>query len=69
MLRSEFISISTLLGVMIIVVLLFFSMSSKGIVSAHQKQLYTIGNNNYLFTAGFLNGPVYLDDKSGVDLY
>jgi hypothetical protein len=38
-------------------------------VYAHQKQLYTIGNDKYLFAAGFLNEPVYVDDKSGVDLY
>jgi hypothetical protein len=48
---------------------LVFSMSSKGFVYAHQKQLFTIGNNSYLFAAGFLNEPVYLDDKSGVDFY
>ena len=67
--RSEFTSISVLLGVMTIAAQLLFSMSSKGLVYAHQKQLYTIGNNKYLFAAGFLNEPVYLDDKSGVDLY
>jgi len=38
-------------------------------VYAHQKQLYTIGNDKYLFAAGFLNEPVYVDDKSGVDLF
>jgi hypothetical protein len=38
-------------------------------VYAHQKQLYTIGNDKFLFAAGFLNEPVYVDDKSGVDLY
>jgi hypothetical protein len=67
--RSEFTSISVLLGVMTFAALLLFSMSSKGLVYAHQKQLYTIGNSKYLFAAGFLNEPVYLDDKSGVDLY
>ena len=54
---------------MTIAVLLIFLVSSKGLVYAHQKQLYTIGNNKYLFAAGFLNEPVYVDDKSGVDLY
>ena len=67
--RGEFTSISVLLGVMAIAALLLFSMSSKGLVYAHQKQLYTIGNNKYLFLSGFLNEPVYVDDKSGVDLY
>ena len=44
-------------------------MSGKGMVYAHQKQLYTIGDNKYLFVAGFQNEPVYVDDKSGVALY
>jgi hypothetical protein len=68
-LRSKITSISVTLGVIAIAALVFFSMSSKGLVHAHQKQLYTIGNNKYLFAAGFLNEPVYIDDKSGVDLY
>ena len=67
--RSKFTSIFALLGVMTIAALVLFSMSSKGLVYAHQKQLYTIGNNKYLIAAGFLNEPVYVDDKSGVDLY
>ena len=68
-LRNQRTSASILLGGMIIAALLLFSISSKGLVYAHQKQLYTIGNNKYLFAAGFLNEPVYLDDKSGVDFY
>ena len=67
--RSEFTSISVLLGIMTITALVIFSMASKGLVYAHQKQLYTIGNDRYLFAAGFLNEPVYVDDKSGVDLF
>ena len=54
---------------MAIAAFLLFSMSGKGMVYAHQKQLYTIGDNKYLFVAGFLNEPVYVDDKSGVALY
>jgi hypothetical protein len=68
-LRNERTSTSILLGGMIIAALLLFSISSKGPVYAHQKRLYTIGNNKYLIAAGFLNEPVYLDDKSGVDFY
>jgi hypothetical protein len=54
---------------MSIAALILFSMSSKGLVYAHQKQLYTIGNDKYLFVSGFLNEPLYVDDKSGVDFY
>lgn len=67
--RGGFTPIPVLLGIMAIAALLLFSMSSKGLVYAHQKQLYTVGNNKYLFLSGFLNEPVYVDDKSGVDLY
>ncbi len=35
---------------------------------AHQRQLYTIGDQDYLFVVGVLNEPVFVDDKSGVDL-
>jgi len=66
--RGGFTPIPVLLGIMAIAALLLFSMSSKGLVYAHQKQLYTVGNNKYLFLSGFLNEPVYVDDKSGVDL-
>ncbi|MGA6990976.1 MAG: hypothetical protein WBL68_07605 [Nitrososphaeraceae archaeon] len=67
-LRNQRTSASILLGRMIIAALLLFSISSKGLVYAHQKQLYTIGNNKYLFAAGFLNEPVYLTNP-GVDFY
>jgi hypothetical protein len=67
--RSGYHSISFVLGVIALVMLLTFLMYSKPLASAHQKQLYTIGKNQYLFVAGFLNEPVYVDDKSGVDFY
>ncbi len=35
---------------------------------AHQRQLYTIGGQDYLIVVGSLNEPVFVDDKSGVDL-
>lgn len=35
---------------------------------AHQRQLYTIGGQDYLIIIGSLNEPVFVDDKSGVDL-
>jgi hypothetical protein len=67
--RSGYHSICFVLGGIALVMLLMFSIYSKPLVSAHQKQLYTIGKNQYLFVAGFLNEPVYVDDKSGVDFY
>jgi hypothetical protein len=35
---------------------------------AHQRQLYTIGAQDYLIVIGSLNEPVFVDDKSGVEL-
>ena len=52
-LRNQRTSASILLGGMIIAALLLFSIASKGLVYAHQKQLYTIANNNYLFVPDF----------------
>lgn len=35
---------------------------------AHERQLYTIGGQDYLIVIGSLNEPIFVDDKSGVDL-
>ena len=34
---------------------------------AHQRQLFTIGDKDYLFVVGSLGEPLYIDQKSGVD--
>jgi hypothetical protein len=34
---------------------------------AHQRQLFTIGDTDYLFVVGSLNEPIFVDDKTGVD--
>ena len=36
-------------------------------IYAHQRQLFTIGNEDYLFVVGSLNEPIFVDDKTGVD--
>ena len=35
---------------------------------AHQRQLFTISNDDYLFVVGSLNEPIFVDDKTGVDM-
>jgi hypothetical protein len=35
---------------------------------AHQRQLYTIGNQDYLFVIGSIDEPIFVDDKTGVYL-
>ncbi|HSE34492.1 MAG TPA: hypothetical protein VLB83_00060 [Candidatus Paceibacterota bacterium] len=37
-------------------------------VSAHERQLFTIGDTDYLFVVGSIGEPVVVDDKSGVEL-
>lgn len=38
------------------------------IASAHERQVFRIGDKTYAFVVGFANEPVFVDDKSGVDL-
>jgi hypothetical protein len=37
-------------------------------VLAHEHHVYQIGDHHYAFTVGSLNEPIYVDDKTGVDL-
>ena len=36
---------------------------------AHQRQLFTIGDKDYLFVVGSAGEPVFIDDKSGVEMF
>lgn len=38
-------------------------------LSAHQRGLFTIGGKDYLLVVGSQNGPVFVDDKSGVEIF
>lgn len=38
------------------------------VVFAHERQVFDVGGQKYLFTVGSLNEPLVVDDKSGVDL-
>ena len=38
-------------------------------VFAHERQLLTIGGKPYLLVVGSVNEPVYISDKSGVELF
>jgi hypothetical protein len=54
-----------LLSVILVLVFVFVSVP---VVSAHERQGFTIGDKQYLFVVGALNEPVRVDDKTGVDL-
>jgi hypothetical protein len=48
--------------------ILVSSTGIQNVAFAHQRQLFTIGDKDYLFVVGSINEPVYIDDKSGVEL-
>ena len=37
--------------------------------SAHESRLYNIGNQDYWITVGSINEPVFVDDKSGAEVF
>ena len=47
--------------------LLFTPLANTQFALAHQRQLFTIGDKDYLFVVGSLNEPIFVDDKSGVE--
>jgi hypothetical protein len=60
-------SISALTGVLVLAALVSL-VSVTPQAFAHERQLYTIGGQEYLIVIGSLNEPIFVDDKSGVDL-
>ena len=51
-----------------VAILLFSSLCIlQNVAFAHQRQLFTIGDKDYLFVVGSLGEPLYIDQKSGVD--
>lgn len=57
----------SLVVIMVMTILLVSSYLLHQNVYAHQRQLFTIGNTDYLFVVGSLNEPIFVDDKTGVD--
>jgi hypothetical protein len=49
--------------------ILFGSVVNMQFTLAHQRQLFTIGDKDYLFVVGSMNEPIFVDDKSGVELF
>lgn len=49
------------------ILLLSSSCILQNVAFAHQRQLFTIGDKEYLFVVGSLGEPLYIDQKSGVD--
>lgn len=60
-------SIPTLTAALALAALIFVA-SIAPQAFAHTAQLYTIGGQDYLFVVGSLNEPIFVDDKTGVDV-
>jgi hypothetical protein len=67
MLKPKFITISTIATAAILV--LFLIGILQNVAFAHQRQLFTIGDKDYLFVVGSIGEPLYVDQKSGVELF
>ena len=67
MFKPEFIAITT------ITIAAIFVLSSTGILRnvafAHQRELFTIGDKDYLFVVGSIGEPLYVDQRSGVEMF
>ena len=57
----------SLIVIMVMTIVLVSSYLLHQNVYAHQRQLFTIGDTDYLFVIGSLNEPIFVDDKTGVD--
>lgn len=58
--------LSSSIGLVFLFILLTNSFHNA---SAHQKQLFSVGGKDYLLVVGNANEPVFIDDKSGVELF
>jgi hypothetical protein len=51
------------------VLMIFSTGILQNVAFAHQRQLFTIGDKDYLFVVGSIGEPLYVDQKSGVELF
>jgi ABC-type sugar transport system substrate-binding protein len=67
MFKVRFVMITTITTAAIL--LLFSTGILQNVAFAHQRQLFTIGDKDYLFVVGSIGEPLYVDQKSGVELF
>jgi ABC-type sugar transport system substrate-binding protein len=67
MFKVRFVMITTIATAAIL--LLFSTGILQNVAFAHQRQLFTIGDKDYLFVVGSIGEPLYVDQKSGVELF
>ena len=59
-----------LAGTFVLSISMLLILASIGLQSGsgHERRLYTIGDQDYLFVVGSINEPVFVDDRSGVEV-
>jgi hypothetical protein len=62
--RFQIIFLTTLISILV-----GGSISAAHDVLAHESRLYNIGNKDYWITVGSINEPVFVDDKSGAEVF
>jgi hypothetical protein len=67
MFKAKLVMITTLVTAAILV--LSSTEILQNMAFAHQRQLFTIGDKDYLFVVGSIGEPLYVDQKSGVELF
>ena len=67
MFKVRFVMITTITTAAIL--LLFSTGILQNVAFAHQRELFTIGDKDYLFVVGSIGEPLYVDQKSGVELF
>jgi hypothetical protein len=64
--KNENLAATSVVSISIILILASIGLHS---VAGHERRLYTIGDQDYLFVVGSINEPAFVDDKSGVEAF
>ena len=64
--KRKNLAVTFIISISMVLILVSIGLNS---VSGHERRLYTIGNQDYLFVVGSMNEPAFVDDKSGVEVF
>jgi hypothetical protein len=64
--KNENLAVTSVVSISIILILASIGLHS---VAGHERRLYTIGDQDYLFVVSSINEPAFVDDKSGVEAF
>ncbi len=64
--KSKILAVTSIISISMVLILASIGLHP---VSGHERRLYTIGDQNYLFVVGSMNEPAFVDDKSGVEVF